>query len=89
MLPGTDSTAIKGRYLKGADRAGFKSIDAVSFVSPKAVSADGDSENVLSELDPPDDVEIIGSGQRTGRGACHRDRFVGTVAFPIRYRRPS
>ena len=40
--------------------AGFKHIDAVSFVSPKAVPQMADSEKVLKELDPPDDVEIIG-----------------------------
>ena len=40
--------------------AGFKHIDAASFVSPKAVPQMADSEEVLKELDPPDDVEIIG-----------------------------
>jgi hydroxymethylglutaryl-CoA lyase len=40
--------------------AGFKHIDAVSFVSPKAVPQMADSEKVLEQLDAPDDVEIIG-----------------------------
>ena len=40
--------------------AGFKHIDAVSFVSPTAVPQMADSEEVGKELDPPDDVEIIG-----------------------------
>jgi len=40
--------------------AGFKHIDAVSFVSPKAVPQMADSEEVVKDLDPPDDVEIIG-----------------------------
>jgi hydroxymethylglutaryl-CoA lyase len=51
---------IKTDYLKALIGAGFKHIDAVSFVSPKAVPQMADSEEVLKELDPPDDVEIIG-----------------------------
>ncbi len=59
-LPGQIPTSTKVEYLKTLIAAGFKHIDAVSFVSPKAVPQMADSENVLSELDPPDDVEIIG-----------------------------
>src|SRR5215469_6944342 len=59
-LPGQIPTAIKVEYLKALIAAGFKHLDAVSFVSPKAVPQMADSENVLNELDPPDDVEIIG-----------------------------
>jgi hydroxymethylglutaryl-CoA lyase len=59
-LPGQIPTAVKVEYLKALIAAGFKHIDAVSFVSPKAVPQMADSEAVLSELDPPDDVEIIG-----------------------------
>ena len=59
-LPGQIPTATKVEYLKALIAAGFKHIDAVSFVSPKAVPQMADSETVLSELDPPDDVEIIG-----------------------------
>ena len=59
-LPGQIPTAVKVDYLKALIAAGFKHIDAVSFVSPKAVPQMADSENVLNELDPPDDVEIIG-----------------------------
>ena len=51
---------LKADYLKALISAGFKHIDAVSFVSPKAVPQMADSEEVLKELDPPDDVEIIG-----------------------------
>jgi hydroxymethylglutaryl-CoA lyase len=40
--------------------AGFKHIDAVSFVSPKAVPQMADSEKVLEQVSPPNDVEIIG-----------------------------
>jgi hydroxymethylglutaryl-CoA lyase len=53
-------TELKARYLRALVAAGFKHIDAVSFVSPKAVPQMADSENVLEQLDVPDDVEIIG-----------------------------
>src|SRR5450432_3993831 len=52
-------THLKVDYLKAVISAGFKHIDAASFVSPKAVPQMADSEEVLKELDPPDDVEII------------------------------
>src|SRR5206468_10822356 len=38
----------------------FKHVDAVSFVSPKAVPQMADSEQVLEQLEAPKDVEIIG-----------------------------
>jgi hydroxymethylglutaryl-CoA lyase len=53
-------TRVKVQYLRTLVAAGFKHIDAVSFVSPKAVPQMADSETVLQELDPPDDVQIIG-----------------------------
>jgi hydroxymethylglutaryl-CoA lyase len=53
-------TEIKVAYLRALIEAGFKHVDAVSFVSPKAVPQMADSEKVLEQLDPPDDVEIIG-----------------------------
>ena len=59
-LRGQIPTYLKVDYLKALISAGFKHIDAVSFVSPKAVPQMADSEEVLKELDPPDDVEIIG-----------------------------
>ena len=59
-LPGQIPTHIKIEYLRTLISAGFKHIDAASFVSPKAVPQMADSESVLKELDPPDDVEIIG-----------------------------
>src|SRR6266568_3219600 len=49
----------KAEYLRALVAAGFKQIDAVSFVSPRAVPQMADSEDVLKRLDPPDDVEII------------------------------
>src|ERR1700675_1982336 len=59
-LQGQIPAYIKIDYLEALISAGFKHIDAVSFVSPKAVPQMADSEEVLKELDPPDDVEIIG-----------------------------
>jgi hydroxymethylglutaryl-CoA lyase len=59
-LPGQLPADLKADYLKALISVGFKHIDAVSFVSPKAVPQMADSEEVLKLLDPPDDVEIIG-----------------------------
>ena len=53
-------TELKTRYLHALIAAGFKHIDAVSFVSPKAVPQMADSEKVLEQLNAPDGVEIIG-----------------------------
>jgi hydroxymethylglutaryl-CoA lyase len=82
-LRGQIPTATKVEYLKALIAAGFKNIDAVSFVSPKAVPQMADSENVLSELDPPDDVEIIGIvvNERGVERAIATDS-VQTVGFP-------
>ena len=59
-LPRQIPTKLKVQYLGALIGAGFKSIDAVSFVSPKAVPQMADSEQVLEQLDTPNDVEIIG-----------------------------
>ena len=59
-LPRQIPTEIKVRYLRTLIDAGFRHIDAVSFVSPKAVPQMADSEAVLAQLAPPNDVEIIG-----------------------------
>jgi hydroxymethylglutaryl-CoA lyase len=53
-------TNLKARYLRALIAAGFKHIDAVSFVSPKTVPQMADSEKVLEQLDVLTDVEIIG-----------------------------
>ncbi len=59
-LKGQIPTEVKVQYLRALIGAGFKHLDAVSFVSPRAVPQMADSELVLEQLDPPDDVEIIG-----------------------------
>lgn len=51
---------VKAEYLRGLIDAGFGHIDAVSFVSKKAVPQMADSERVLELLNPPEEVEIIG-----------------------------
>jgi len=53
-------TERKVQYLRGLIAAGFRHIDAVSFVSPKAVPQMADSERVLEQLGPVADAEIIG-----------------------------
>ena len=82
-LPGQIPTATKVEYIKALIAAGFKHIDAVSFVSPKAVPQMADSEAVLREVDPPDDVEIIAIvvNERGVERAIATDA-VRTVGFP-------
>jgi len=82
-LPGQIPTGMKVEYLRALINAGFKHIDAASFVSPKAVPQMADSETVLSELDPPNDVEIIGLvvNERGAERAIATDA-VQTVGFP-------
>jgi hydroxymethylglutaryl-CoA lyase len=50
---------VKADYLRALAGAGFRHIDAVSFVSPTAVPQMADSERVLTLLGPASDVEII------------------------------
>jgi hydroxymethylglutaryl-CoA lyase len=59
-LPRQIPTDLKVRYLRALIEAGFTHLDAVSFVSAKAVPQMADSEAVLSQLSPPNDIEIIG-----------------------------
>ena len=74
---------LKVSYLQALISAGFKHIDAVSFVSPNAVPQMADSEEVLKELDPPDDVEIIGIvvNEKGAQRAVKTDA-VRTLGFP-------
>jgi hydroxymethylglutaryl-CoA lyase len=82
-LKGQVPTDVKLNYLKALINAGFKHIDAVSFVSPSAVPQMADSEEVLKELDPPDDVEIIGIvvNEKGAQRAINTDS-VRTLGFP-------
>ena len=82
-LKGQIPAYIKTDYLKALISAGFKHIDAVSFVSPKAVPQMADSEEVLNELDPPDDVEIIGIVvNEKGADRAINSQAVSTIGFP-------
>ena len=74
---------LKADYLKALISVGFKHIDAVSFVSPKAVPQMADSEDVLKLLDPPDDVEIIGIVvNEKGAQRAIDTQAVSTLGFP-------
>jgi len=74
---------LKTDYLKALISVGFKHIDAASFVSPKAVPQMADSEAVLKELDPPDDVEIIGIVvNEKGAERAIATKAVSTLGFP-------
>jgi len=74
---------VKQAYLQALISAGFKHIDAVSFVSPKAVPQMADSEEVLKELDPPDDVEVIGIVvNEKGAQRAIDTQAVRTLGFP-------
>src|ERR1700679_2190477 len=82
-LKGQIPSDIKRAYLQALISAGFKHIDAVSFVSPKAVPQMADSEEVLKELDPPDDVEIIGIVvNEKGAQRAVESQAVKTLGFP-------
>ncbi|MGE5208956.1 MAG: hydroxymethylglutaryl-CoA lyase [Alphaproteobacteria bacterium] len=74
---------LKARYLRTLISAGFKHIDAVSFVSPKAVPQMADSEKVLEQIDVPDGVEIIGIiVNEKGAGRAIATQKVSTLGFP-------
>ena len=82
-LQGQIPAYIKTEYLRALISVGFKHIDAVSFVSPKAVPQMADSEEVLQELDPPDDVEIIGIVvNEKGAQRAVATKAVSTLGFP-------
>lgn len=82
-LKGQIPTDLKVNYLHALISAGFKHIDAVSFVSPNAVPQMADSEQVLEELDVPEDVEIIGIvvNEKGAQRAVKAEK-VKTLGFP-------
>ena len=76
-------TELKVRYLRALIAAGFKHLDAVSFVSPKAVPQMADSEKVLEQISAPDDVEIIGIVvNERGAERAIATRAVTTLGYP-------
>jgi hydroxymethylglutaryl-CoA lyase len=82
-LPRLIPAEVKADYLRTLIEAGFKHIDAVSFVSPKAIPQMADSEKVLEYLTPPDDVEIIAIAVNAkGAERALRTGAVQTIGFP-------
>src|SRR5271156_4741579 len=82
-MPKTIPAEVKADYLRTLIATGFKHIDAVSFVSPKAVPQLADSEQVLEYVDPPDDVEIIGIVvNEKGAQRAIATEAVRTLGFP-------
>ncbi|HVJ07964.1 MAG TPA: hypothetical protein VM554_06245 [Acidisarcina sp.] len=82
-LPKTMPAEVKAEYLRMLIGAGFRHIDAVSFVSPAAVPQMADSEQVLEYLDAPPEVEILGIvvNEKGAERAIHTGR-VQTLGFP-------
>src|SRR5467141_978078 len=81
-------TDYKAEYLKELVLAGFRHIDAVSFVSPKHVKQMGDSEEVMAKLNAslPGDgerPEIIGIGvNEKGLERALATPGVTTIGYP-------
>lgn len=82
-LPKIIPTDVKASYLRELIGAGFQHIDAVSFVSPKAVPQMADSEQVLLLLQAPEDVDIIGIVvNEKGAERAIATESVRTLGFP-------
>ncbi len=82
-LPKVLPAQVKAQYLRALVDTGFMHIDAVSFVSERAVPQMADSELVLDYLDPPDDVEIIGTVVNAkGAERAVKTGAVATLGFP-------
>lgn len=89
-LPGVMAPEVKADYLRVLVAAGFRHIDAVSFVSKAAVPQMADAELVLEYFQPPDydpesnsGVEIIGivvNGKGAERAVA--TNAVHTLGFP-------
>ena len=76
-------TERKVAYLRALVAAGFTHIDAASFVSPKAVPQMADSEQVLEQLNAPNDVEIIGIVvNERGAERAIATKAVSTLGYP-------
>jgi hydroxymethylglutaryl-CoA lyase len=82
-LPRQIPTERKVEYLRGLVAAGFRHIDAVSFVSPKAVPQMADSEEVLAQLGRVSGVEIIGIVvNEKGAARAITTGAVNTLGYP-------
>jgi hydroxymethylglutaryl-CoA lyase len=82
-LPKVIPSDVKASYLRELIAAGFQHIDAVSFVSPKAVPQMADSEQVLRLLMAPEEVDIIGIVvNEKGAERAIATESVRTLGFP-------
>jgi hydroxymethylglutaryl-CoA lyase len=82
-LPRIIPAEVKAAYLRKLVEAGFRHIDAVSFVSPAAVPQMADSEQVLELLGAVPGVEIIGIVvNEKGAERAIATRAVRTLGFP-------
>jgi hydroxymethylglutaryl-CoA lyase len=82
-LPRQIPTALKVEYLRALIAAGFKHIDAVSFVSPKSVPQMADSEEVLAQLETLGGIEIIGIVvNEKGAERAIATKRVTTIGYP-------
>ena len=73
----------KSQYLRLLIEAGFLHLEAVSFVSPRAVPQMADSEEVLKLLGPTPGIEIIGIVMNEkGAIRARETGAVSTVGFP-------
>ncbi len=82
-LPGLLPAEVKADYLRLLIGAGFKHIDAVSFVSKAAIPQMADSERVLEFLEAPADIEIIGiCVNEKGAERAIKTGAVTTLGFP-------
>ena len=82
-LPKIIPAEVKAAYLRELIAAGFQHIDAVSFVSPKAVPQMADSEAVLRLLQAPEEVDILGIVvNEKGAERAVATESVRTLAFP-------
>jgi hydroxymethylglutaryl-CoA lyase len=82
-LPAVIPAETKAAYLHALIEAGCTHIDAVSFVSPRAVPQMADSEQVLALLKPPSSVEIIGIiVNNQGAQRAIQSGAVTTLGFP-------
>jgi hydroxymethylglutaryl-CoA lyase len=90
-LPVTIPNEVKADYLRALVAAGFRHLDAVSFVSAKAVPQMADSEQVLALADLPsliptpasDELEVIGIVVNSkGAERAINSGGVNTLGFP-------
>lgn len=82
-MPQQIPAEVKADYLQSLISAGFRNIDAVSFVSPAAVPQMADAEQVLALLGPKPGVEIIGIVvNEQGAERAIRTERVSTLGFP-------